>query len=114
MLLCSLFGLLGGGKPVAVSVQLEYHAVVNEAIDGCGCSHRVLEDLFPLAEWQVARQHDTCTLVAISQKREEHFHLLATLLNVANIVDHQRVEATEALQHAAELEITLGDQKVLD
>ena len=66
--------------------------MVDQAVDGGGRGHGVLEDLLPLAERQVARQHHTAALVAFSQQSEQHLHLLAALLDVAEVVDDQRVE----------------------
>jgi len=65
---------------------------MDQAVDGGGRGHGVLEDLLPLAERQVARQHDAAALVAFSQQGEQHLHLLATLLDVAQVVDNQRIE----------------------
>jgi len=44
--------------------------VVDQAIDGGGRGHGILEDLLPFAERQVARQHHTTALVAFGQQGE--------------------------------------------
>jgi len=41
-----------------------------QAVDRCGCCHRVFEDLVPLAERQVAGQKDAAAFVAFRQKCE--------------------------------------------
>ncbi len=42
--------MLGVLQSVAGHVQLQDHAVVDQAIDGGGRRHGILEDLLPLAE----------------------------------------------------------------
>lgn len=65
---------------------------MDQAVDGSGRGHGVLEDLFPFAEREIAREHHAAALVAFSQQGEQHLHLLAALLDVAQVVDDQRVE----------------------
>jgi len=65
--------------------------MVNETVDRGRRGHRVLEYLLPLAERKIARQEHAASFVALGQEREQHFHLLATLLHVADVVDDQGV-----------------------
>jgi len=44
--------------------------VVDQAVDGGGRGHGVLEDLLPFAERQVARQHYTASFVAFGKQGE--------------------------------------------
>ena len=48
----------GGFRPVARDIEFEDHGMVNHAIDGRGGGHRILEDLIPLREDQVAGDQD--------------------------------------------------------
>jgi regulator of sigma D len=47
-------------------------------------------------------------LVALGQQREEHFHFLAALLDVADVVEDQHVEAVELLEFGFEPQVALG------
>src|SRR5712672_4407437 len=49
----------------AGSGHLEDHAVVDDAVDGGGGGHRILEDPVPLAEHQVARDDHRASFVAL-------------------------------------------------
>jgi hypothetical protein len=71
--------------------KLEDRGVVHEPVDGGHGGHRVLEDLVPLAEDQVGGDDHGALLVALGQEGEEHLHLLARLLHVAEVVEDDRV-----------------------
>ena len=58
------FGLLCGFHAEARHVQFDDHAVMHQAIDGCCCGHRILEDLVPFAESKIARQQHAPAFVA--------------------------------------------------
>lgn len=114
LLCCSLaFCALRLLKPEAGNIQFHDDAVVNQAIDGCGRGHRVLEDLLLFAERQVAGQHHATALVAFGQECEEHLHLFAALLNVTQIINDQRFELGQSLEHARQPQIALSDQELL-
>ena len=68
---------------------------MNEAVDGGHRGHRVLEDLVPLGEDQVGGDDDGLLLVTLSEEMEEYLHLLGRLLDVADVVDDDGVEALE-------------------
>ena len=72
--------------------------MVDESIDGGHRRHRVFEDALPLRKGQIAGDHDAAALVAMRQQIEEHFHLLATVLHVADVVDQDQIEATPLFQ----------------
>ena len=59
--------------------------------------HGILEDFIPLGEHQVARDDDGLALVSFREEREEDLHLVAVLLDVADVVDDDSIEAIEAL-----------------
>ncbi len=44
--------------------------MVDQAVDGGGRGHGVLEDLFPFAERQVTCQHDAASFVAFGEQGE--------------------------------------------
>ena len=87
--------------------ELEDGGVVNEPIDGGHGRHGVLEDLVPLGEDQVGGDDDGFVFVALGEELEEDFHLLAGLLDVADVVDDDGVEAMEPGDHLGKLEVAL-------
>jgi len=66
---------------------------MHQAVDGRGRGHWVLEYLLPFAERQVAGQQHTPPFVPFREESEKHLHLLATLLNVTQVVDDDRIKA---------------------
>jgi hypothetical protein len=54
------------------------------------------------------------SLVAIRQEREEHLHLLAVLLDIADVVDDKSLESTKTLQLVGQPQVALRDQEPLD
>ncbi len=86
---------------------------MHQAVDRRRGGHRVFEDRRPLRERQVAGQHHAAALVAFRQEREEHLHLLAAPLHVAEVVDDRGLEARQFLQEPFELEIPLGGEQFL-
>jgi hypothetical protein len=96
-------------QPVAGDVELDDDAVVNEAVDGCGCGHGIFEDSFPFGKGKIAGQQNAATLVAFGQKREHDFHFLACLSDVTQVVDDHSLIAGILLDQLAEVEIAFGD-----
>lgn len=87
---------------------------MHEAIDGGGGGHRILEDAVPLAENEIARNHHALSFVTLGEEREEHLHLVAALLHVANVVEDDHVEAVERGEFALEAEISFRSEEALD
>ena len=87
---------------------------MHQAVDSGACRHRIFEDGFPLAEWKVAREHHAPSLVTFRQQREQHLHLFTALLNVADVINDDRVKAREPFQQAAQLQVSFGDQQFLN
>ena len=87
---------------------------MHDAVDGRGRRHLVFEDLSPLAEHEVARDRHASSFVSLCQKREQHLHLLAALLHVAQVVEDDGVVAVEAPQGGLEREVALGREQALD
>lgn len=98
-------------EAVAGHVEFEDDAVVDQAVDGGGRGHSILEDLLPFAERQVACQHHAASLVAFGQKGEQHLHLFAALLDVAQVVDDQRVELRQVLDDSSQPQVAFGNQE---
>src|SRR5260370_1297611 len=86
---------------------------MHQPVDRRGRRHRVLEDLLPLRERQVARHQHTPPLVPFRQQREQYLHLLPALLYIAQIVDHQGLPTGQPLQQCLERQVALGHQQVL-
>ena len=68
---------------------------MDNTIDHGGGGHRVFEDLIPLGEHEVARDHHRASFIALGEQREEDFHFLAVLLDVTNVVEDQDGEPIE-------------------
>ena len=80
---------------MTVAGELQDRGVMHEAVDGCHGGHGILEDLIPLGEAQVGGDHDRLLLVALGQEVEEGLHFLAGLLDIADVVNDDTVEALE-------------------
>jgi len=74
-------------KPIAGDVQLQDHAVVHQTVDGRCRGHEIFEDPLPFGKREIRREQDATPLVAMGQQTEEHLHLFAALLNIADVVD---------------------------
>ena len=104
--------LLRGVGADALAGELEDRGVVDKAVDGRHGRHGVFEDLVPLGEDQVGGDDDGLLLVALGEEMEEYLHLLGRLLDVADVVDNDGVEALEPGDGLRELQVALGDQKL--
>lgn len=87
---------------------------MHDAVDGGQRRHGVLEDACPLREDQVCRQGHAPMLVAFGEQGEQDLHLIAVMLNVADVVEHETVEAVELRQELRQAQVTLGSQEPLD
>ena len=88
-------------------------AVVDDAVDGSGRGHGVFEDLVPLRKDQVGSDDDAAAFVAFGQQGEEHFHFVAGLLDVADVVEDEHFEAIEAAEFVFEQQVAFGAQQVI-
>lgn len=75
--------------------------------------HRVLDDAIPLAEDDVARDEDAAALVTFREECEEHLHLVATLLDVADVVEDDGVETVQQRELLFEAQVALGGEQPL-
>ena len=108
------FGLLCRFHSEAWHVQFDDHTVMDQSIDSCCCGHRILEDLIPFAESKVARQQYAPAFVAFRQECKQYFHLLATLLHVAQVVNDQTLKARHLFDHFRKTQIALRNQQLLN
>ena len=84
---------------------------MHDPVNGGRRGHRVLEDLVPLREHQVAGDHDALAFIALSQQGEQDLHLGPVLLDIADIVQQQAVDAVQALQFPRQAQVALGFQQ---
>ena len=84
---CGPGALVRGLGSIALHVELQDHRVVDDPVDRGGGGHRVLEDLVPLGEHQVGGDRDAAPLVAFGEQGEQHLHLAAVVLYVADVVE---------------------------
>jgi hypothetical protein len=98
----------------ALAVELEDDGVMDEAVDGRGGGHGILEDAVPFTEDEVAGDEERAPLVALGHEGEEDLDFLSALLDVANVVEDEQVERVELGQSARESEVTFGSEELLD
>ena len=87
--------------------------MVDEAIDGGGGGHGILEDAIPFAKDEVAGDDDAAPLVTLGEKRKQNFHLVATLLHVAEVVENNGVEVVERGEIFFEAQVAFGSEQAL-
>ena len=88
--------------------------MVDQPVDGGSGGHGVFEDAIPLAEDEVAGEHQAAAFVAFGQEGEEHFHLFGALLDVAEVVEDDDVVAIHLFQPGLEAQVAFGDEHLLD
>ena len=67
--------------------------MVDQPVDGGGSGHGILENADPVAENQITGDEDAFAFVPLGQEGEEHLHFIATLLDVADVVeDHGMID----------------------
>src|ERR1035437_5837240 len=94
-------------------IELQNDGVMDQAIHRRHRGHRVLENLVPLREDQIAAQQHAAPLIALGQKGEEHFHLLPRLLHVAQVVQNNGLKAVQLLEQFIQAQFPLGRQQLL-
>lgn len=82
---------------IAVGIHLEDYEVLNQSIDGSDGHRGIWEDLIPGAEWLVDGDHDRSSLVAGTDKLEQHRSLGLVLLEIGEIVEDDEVIYVELL-----------------
>ena len=68
----------------------------------------------PIAEDQVAGDEDALAFVPLGQEGEKHFHFIAALLDVADVVEDHGVIDVERGQFSFQAKVALGGQQPLD
>src|SRR5258708_15682141 len=63
----------------------------------CG-RHGVFEDLIPLREDQVRRDHHALALIPLREQRKEHLHLGSIVLDVPDVIERDTVKVIESLE----------------
>ena len=99
--------LLGLVCAFALSTEFEDGRVVDDAIDGGGSRHRILEDPIPLAESEIAgdeQRRRRSYRSAIKVKRTSTSSALP--LHAANVVEDEQPEGVELLNSPRQREIT--------
>lgn len=84
-------------KSVAGQVEFQDHTVMHQTVYGGGGVHRIVKDRFPLREGQVGCDQHACAFVAFCQQMEEHFHLFAAVLYIAESINDQGFIAQQQL-----------------
>ncbi len=87
--------------------------MVDHPIDSGERRHRIFENSLPFAEDQVGREHDGFVLIALGEKRKEHFHLITILLNVANVIQNDTRKLVELGEFLGQTEIAFSRQEAL-
>jgi len=107
-------GCLLNPDALHIAAELDDQAVVDDAVDGRSCRQGVLEDLAPFGEDEVGGDDDAAPLVPLGQEGEQNLHLLLALLDVAQIVEDDDLEAVEAPEFPLQLIVPLGAQQATD
>ena len=88
--------------------------MVHNPVNRGGRRHRVPKYLVPLAEDQIAGNHHRPAFVPLRHQREQDFHLLRGLLNLADVIQYEDVEVVQTPERPRELEVPLGQQQLLN
>ncbi len=87
--------------------------MMHDAINRGQGGHRVFEDAIPGGEHQVGGNHHRLVFIALGQEGKEHLHLVAIMLDVADIVEDDTGELVELGQFLWQAQIALGCQQAL-
>jgi hypothetical protein len=68
---------------------------MHHSVDRGRCGHHVFEDLLPLREHQIRGDHHAAPLVTLGQQRKQHLHLREVMLDVADVVENETLNAVE-------------------
>ena len=94
-----------------IAAELDDGTVMYDAVNGSSCSQRVLKDLVPLRKDKVGGNHEAASFVTFSQESEKHFHLCPTLLDIADVIEDDDLEAVQASQLPFQFVVSLGSQQ---
>ena len=68
---------------------------MHEPINRGGGGHRILENLLPLTEDEVARDDHRAAFIALGHESEEDLDLIGCLLDVSDVIEDQELEDVE-------------------
>ena len=87
--LLKLSVMVGFGGTIALDLHhIQNDGMMDDAIDCRHRRHRVFEDVVPLAEHEIRGNHHGSGFIALGQEREEHFHLILVMLDIANVIEN--------------------------
>src|SRR6266446_2309576 len=87
--LLKLSMMVGFGSTIALDLHhIQNDGVMDDAIYCRHRRHRVFEDLVPLAEHEIRGNHHGSGFIALGQEREEHFHLITVMLDIADVIEN--------------------------
>ena len=66
---------------------------MHQPVDSCRSGHWIFKNLFPLGKRQIAGNHQAASFITIGKKGKQHFHFLAALLDVSDVIDDDRIIA---------------------
>jgi hypothetical protein len=78
-----------GSTEALHTCHIEKDRVVYDAVDRSERRHWVFEDAIPGGKHEIGGNQHGALLITLSKQREEHLHLLAILLDIANVVQDQ-------------------------
>jgi len=87
--------------------------MVEQPVDRRRGGHEILEDALPLREGQVAGEQDAAAFTAVGQQGKQHLHLLAAVLDIADVVDDQTILLAQALQGTRQRQVTPSGEQLL-
>ena len=77
-------------EPVAVPLDVDDLAVMQQAVQDSGSDHRIAEQLLPVSEALVRCDDGRVFLVAVRDELEKQIRLLAVHRQVADLIDHHQ------------------------
>ena len=87
---------------------------MNESVNGSDGHHGVAENGFPLAEGLISGDHNALALIAISNEFKEDGGFSLRLLDIAEVIDDDEVEAVKLFESSLKLQMQLLLLQLLD
>ena len=107
---------LGGFlSTMAGNLLSKFHddTVVDDAVNCGSGGHGIFKDLIPLGKDQVGCDDDAAAFITFSEQSEEHLHFVARLLDIADVIEDQNVEAIEMAEFLLEEQVAFSTQEVV-
>ena len=80
---------------------------------GCG-RQRILENLVPLRKDQIGGDDYATAFVPFGQKGKQHLHFLATLLDVAEVIQNYNLKAVKPFEFPFQVVFLFGPQQAFN